>query len=165
MVHKRNDVERNTGCGVGGSGNGDCSGSSGGVGVGDGSGGRSGGSCGGGGGASNGDDGSVNGHDDDGGGDDGSVSDSDSSAGGFSHLNVQKWFYFVIIATTTIGYGDVVPKTDKGKIFYCCFSVIGIVLMMSLLKSCGAILTALNKRFHQLFRTIACPAGRKTVSK
>ena len=26
-----------------------------------------------------------------------------------------KWFYFVTIATTTIGYGDVSPKTDNGK--------------------------------------------------
>ena len=75
------------------------------------------------------------------------------------HNNVQKWFYFVVIATTTIGYGDVYPKTQNGRIFYCCFSVVGIILMMSLLRSCGAILTALNKRFyrsvrHYLFRGV-----------
>ena len=61
-----------------------------------------------------------------------------------------KWFYFVIIATTTIGYGDVYPRTNNGKLFYIFFSILGIVLMMTLLKSCGSILTAANKRFYAL---------------
>lgn len=77
----------------------------------------------------------------------------------FDHFHVQKWFYFVIIATTTIGYGDVCPKTEKGRIFYCCFSVVGIVLMMSLLKSCGGVLNSINKRFHQLVRYYLCPGS------
>ena len=70
--------------------------------------------------------------------------------------NVQKWFYFVVIATTTIGYGDVHPETQNGRIFYCCFSVIGIILMMSLLKSCGTILTSINKRFYSFLRRYLC---------
>ena len=41
------------------------------------------------------------------------------------HLKIQKWFYFIVIASTTIGYGDVCPKTQAGRIFYCFFSVIG----------------------------------------
>ena len=36
-----------------------------------------------------------------------------------------KWFYFTIIATTTIGYGQVYPKTNNGKLFYIFFSIIG----------------------------------------
>ena len=50
---------------------------------------------------------------------------------------IQKWFYFVVVATTTIGYGDIAPQTREGKMFYCCFSIIGIILMMSLLKACA----------------------------
>ena len=34
----------------------------------------------------------------------------------WDHLSVQKWFYFGIIATTTIGYGDKVPMTFIGKV-------------------------------------------------
>ena len=63
-----------------------------------------------------------------------------------------KWFHFVTIATTTIGYGHVHPKTDGGKLFYLFFSIIGITLMMTLLRSCGAIINAINKRLYTLFR-------------
>ena len=60
-----------------------------------------------------------------------------------------KWFYFTIVATTTIGYGHVYPKTDPGKLFYIFFSIIGIVLMMTLLRSCGKILMTVNKKFYR----------------
>ena len=33
-----------------------------------------------------------------------------------------KWFYFVIVASSTIGYGHVYPQTDEGKLFYIMFS-------------------------------------------
>ena len=62
------------------------------------------------------------------------------------------------LSSISSGYGDVYPKTQNGKIFYCCFSVIGIILMMSLLKSCGTILTNINKRFYRFIRTyLRCP--------
>ena len=64
-----------------------------------------------------------------------------------------KWFHFVTIATTTIGYGHVYPKTDNGKLFYIFFSIIGITLMMTLLKSCGSILSSINK---MLYSRIKC---------
>ena len=70
--------------------------------------------------------------------------------------DIQKWFYFVVIASTTIGYGDVYPQTQNGKIFYCCFSIIGIILMMSLLSSCGVIMSSINKRFYRAMRKL-CP--------
>ena len=76
--------------------------------------------------------------------------------GGTSSNGVQKWFYFAVIATTTIGYGNIHPKTQNGKIFYCCFSVVGIILMMSLLRSCGGILTSINKRFNRFVRMYLC---------
>ena len=61
-----------------------------------------------------------------------------------------KWFYFMIVSTTTIGYGHVSPKTNNGKLFYIFFSIIGILLMMTLLRSCGIILMAFNKKIHIL---------------
>ena len=70
--------------------------------------------------------------------------------------DIQKWFYFVVIASTTIGYGDIYPQTQNGKIFYCCFSIVGIILMMSLLSSCGVIMSSINKRFYRAMRKL-CP--------
>jgi len=35
-------------------------------------------------------------------------------------------FYFCTITLTTIGYGDIVPKTDVGKIFTSFYALIGI---------------------------------------
>ena len=69
-----------------------------------------------------------------------------------NHLKVQKWFYFVVIATTTIGFGDVAPRTQAARIFYACFSIPGIILMMSLLKSCGKIITSIQMRSYRLLR-------------
>ena len=67
-----------------------------------------------------------------------------------------KWFYFVTIATTTIGYGDVSPKTDNGKLFYIFFSIIGIILMMTLLRKCGKVLSAANRKFYGLINRYLC---------
>ena len=75
-----------------------------------------------------------------------------------------KWFYFVTVATTTIGYGDVYPRTNNGKLFYIFFSILGIVLMMTLLKSCGSILTAANKRFYALINRYLC-RNKKFISE
>ena len=35
--------------------------------------------------------------------------------------------YFVIVTITTVGYGDLVPLTDKAKIFTVFFMVAGLV--------------------------------------
>ena len=35
-----------------------------------------------------------------------------------SHLRIQKWFYFVVVASTTIGYGDVCPTTQQVFSFF-----------------------------------------------
>ena len=67
-----------------------------------------------------------------------------------------KWFYFAIVAVTTIGYGNVYPTTDGGKIFYIFFSIIGIVAMMTLLRSCGKILMTGNKKFYTLVSRCLC---------
>lgn len=75
-----------------------------------------------------------------------------------------KWFYFATIATTTIGYGDIAPTSEYGRLFYICFSVVGIPLMMILLASCGDIMTLVNKKMFGFFNKCLCKK-KKLVSE
>ena len=55
------------------------------------------------------------------------------SIGAFAYHKVEGWryldsIYFVVITVTTIGYGDLVPHTDTGKIFTIFFSFFGIAM-------------------------------------
>ena len=53
------------------------------------------------------------------------------SGGIFAYSSIEGWryidsAYFTIATVTTIGYGDIVPQTDIGKIFTMFFSFFGI---------------------------------------
>jgi len=48
-------------------------------------------------------------------------------------------FYFSVITLTTIGYGDITPKTDVGKLFTVFYVIIGISII-------GAFINALVRR-------------------
>jgi voltage-gated potassium channel Kch len=42
-------------------------------------------------------------------------------------------FYFVVITLATIGYGDIVPKTDAGKLFTIFFVIFGLAIFSALI--------------------------------
>ena len=51
------------------------------------------------------------------------------------YMNVEKWsrvdsLYFISATFTTIGYGDIIPATDTGKIFTIFFSFFGIAMVL-----------------------------------
>lgn len=48
------------------------------------------------------------------------------------HLTWINAFYFTVITLSTVGYGDIVPHTDAGKIFTIFYVFVGIVIFLAL---------------------------------
>jgi hypothetical protein len=49
------------------------------------------------------------------------------------NFSVVDSYYFVVITLSTIGYGDLAPHTDAGKIFTIFFVIIGLAMFSSLI--------------------------------
>eukprot|EP00112_Aurelia_sp_Birch-Aquarium-sp1_P006307 Seg1698.9 transcript_id=Seg1698.9/GoldUCD/mRNA.D3Y31 product="Potassium channel subfamily K member 9" protein_id=Seg1698.9/GoldUCD/D3Y31 len=74
-----------------------------------------------------------------------------------SFQNLLRWKYFSSISLSTIGFGDVVPVTDFGKMFLVVFALIGIPVHMLLITAFGF---AVND-FMQFLRLHFCKICRK----
>jgi len=56
--------------------------------------------------------------------------------GSVAYHSLEKWswvdsFYFSVVALTTVGFGDMAPKTDLGKIFTIFYLVLGVGLILT----------------------------------
>ena len=63
--------------------------------------------------------------------------------GSYLYQNIEGWsyldsLYFVVVTTTTIGYGDLAPLTDVGKIFTIFFSFFGIAMVFYFISVIGS---------------------------
>lgn len=58
--------------------------------------------------------------------------------GGFVYDELEGWnildtTYFLTVTVTTVGYGDMVPETDAGKIFTVIYGLFGLVFVFGAL--------------------------------
>lgn len=60
---------------------------------------------------------------------------------------------FTLNSEAGIFHHQVYPKTESGRLFYIFFSIFGITLMMTLLKSLGDILSKANKKLYSTIRS------------
>ncbi len=78
----------------------------------------------------------------------------------YRYLEDWSWIdalYFCMITLTTIGYGDLAPRTDAGKLFTIFYIIIGIGLILSFINTVYDYYNGLRKREG---RDLPLPEGR-----
>ena len=66
-------------------------------------------------------------------------------AGVLFYTRVEKWtvlnaFYFCIVTLATVGYGDITPTTDAGKIFTMLYIVVGLAIIGGFFATLGKLI-------------------------
>jgi len=61
------------------------------------------------------------------------------AVGGLAYDELEGWdlldtTYFLTVTVTTVGYGDIYPETQEGKLFTVCYALLGIVFVFSALE-------------------------------
>jgi hypothetical protein len=56
--------------------------------------------------------------------------------GSFAYNYFEGWntldaIYFMMVTATTVGYGDIAPVTESGRLFTCAYSLVGITLVLA----------------------------------
>ncbi|KFD55671.1 hypothetical protein M513_03419 [Trichuris suis] len=78
----------------------------------------------------------------------------------------EKWdfwssVYYAVTVYTTIGYGDITPRTTTGKVLTMMYALIGIPLMLYILKSWGLMLLLWAQAAARLVRRLTSRLGKK----
>ncbi|MBN2645336.1 MAG: two pore domain potassium channel family protein [Desulfuromonadaceae bacterium] len=66
------------------------------------------------------------------------------------HLNFGEALYFSIVTISSVGYGDILPKTDAGRLFAMIFIVLGAITFLSLVGRATELM--LNRRDDEVKR-------------
>lgn len=75
------------------------------------------------------------------------------AVGSYTYHNVEGWntldsTYFAVMTVTTVGYGDLVPVTNVGKIFTIFFSFLGIVFVFYFISVIGRVVFEKHVKKH-----------------
>ena len=63
---------------------------------------------------------------------------------------------FNYLVTALIGYGDIAPTSQEGRLFLIPYTIIAIPAMMTLLARCGDVLTSANRKLFKVIQKYCC---------